>query len=141
MSTGYIQRLISGEDAITSATTVIDTPSGSYVAIINLERHTNTHNLEIWRTFFKGEEIDFLFEDISVLIPKGDPNGLDILLSLQSRLPENQMVIRKEDVTLVLSKMENHKFDIIFVSKEMYDTMNFEHLLDDSMTVVIKENL
>lgn len=141
MSTGYIQRLISGEDAITSATTVIDTPSGSYVAIINLERHTNTHNLEIWRTFFKGEEIDYLFEDISVLIPKGDSNGLDILLSLQSRLPENQMVIRKDDVTLVLSKMENHKFDIIFVSKEMYDSMNFEHMLDEHMTVVIKENL
>ena len=36
-------------------------------------------------------------------------------------VPENQMKVRSEDVTLLLSKAAYGEFDMILVSKEVYD--------------------
>mgnify|MGYP007070332351 CR=1 FL=1 len=60
LSTGYIQNKLSGVDAVSAATVIIDQPSGAYVVFINKDRHLNAGNLDTWQTFFRGEEIDFL---------------------------------------------------------------------------------
>ena len=75
----------------------------------------------------KGEERMFrnaykiLFEDISCLVMDTDAAGLEIAKSLQSRLPENQMKLRTENATLLLSKAKYGEFDMILVSREAYD--------------------
>ena len=108
-------------DAVSAATVIIEQPSGAYVVLINTDRHPDRENLDTWISFFKGEEIGFLFEDISLLVPGVDRAGLELAKSFQSRLPENQMKVRSEDVTLLLSKAAYGEFDMILVSKEVYD--------------------
>lgn len=108
-------------DAVSSATVIIDQPSGAYVVLINRNRHPNQENLNTWISFFKGEEIGFLFEDISCLVPDTDQGGLELAKSFQSRLPENQMKLRTENAALLMSKAAYGEFDVIFVSREAYE--------------------
>lgn len=110
-----------GHDAVSSATVIIDQPSGAYVVLINKNRHTNEENLGTWISFFKGEEIGFLFEDLYCLVPDTDQGGLELAKSFQSRLPENQMKLRTENATLLMSKAAHGEFDVIFVSREAYE--------------------
>ncbi len=119
--TGYFQAKMSGTDAISSATLIIDQPSGAYVVLINRERHPNPDNLSVWEDFFRGEEIGYLFEDISCVVADSDAGGLELARSFQSRLPENQMSIRLEDVTLMLSKARFGRYDVMLMSREFYD--------------------
>ena len=139
LSTGYIQNKLSGVDAVSAATVIIDQPSGAYVVLINKDRHKNADNLETWQTFFKGEEIDFLFEDISCTVADMDVSGLDMAQSFQSRLPENQMTLRKEDITLMLSKAGYGLFDVIMMSKEVYDAYGAAAFTDEEKMVIIEE--
>ncbi len=137
--TGTIQRWLSGTDAISSATTVLDQPGGGYVVLINKEKHTNAKNLEIWQHFFAGEEVDFLFEDISCLIADTDPSGQEIAESFQSRLPANQMKIRKEDITMLLSKADHEKFDVILLSEELFTAYKGDAYVNPERVVILKE--
>ena len=139
LSTGYIQNKLSGVDAVSAATVIIDQPSGAYVVLINKDRHKNADNLETWQTFFKGEEIGFLFEDISCTVADMDVSGLDMAQSFQSRLPENQMTLRKEDITLMLSKAGYGLFDVIMMSKEVYDAYGAAAFTDEEKMVIIEE--
>lgn len=139
LSTGYIQNKLSGVDAVSAATVIIDQPSGAYVVLINKDRHLNADNLETWQTFFKGEEIGILFEDISCTVADMDVSGLDMAQSFQSRLPENQMTLRKEDITLMLSKASCGLFDVIMMSKEVYDAYGAAAITDDERMVIIEE--
>ena len=139
LSTGYIQNKLSGVDAVSAATVIIDQPSGAYVVLINKDRHLNADNLETWQTFFKGEEIGILFEDISCTVADMDVSGLDMAQSFQSRLPENQMTLRKEDITLMLSKASCGLFDVIMMSKEVYDAYGAAAITDDEKMVIIEE--
>ena len=138
-STGYIQGKLSGVDVISSATVVIEQPSGAYVVIINKNFHQNDENLETWKKFFGGEEIDFLFEDISCVVADCDAVGLELARSFQSRLPENQMSIRIEDITLMLSKADYGKFDVIVMSKEIYDAYGAQTVEEYDKAVVLDE--
>ena len=119
--TGYFQAKLSGTDAVSSATVIIDQPSGAYVVLINPDRHPNRENLAVWEDFFRGEEIGFLFEDLSCVVADSDAGGLELARSFQSRLPENQMTIRLEDVTLMLSKARHGRYDVMLMSREFYD--------------------
>lgn len=119
--TGYFQNKLSGVDAVSSATMIIEQPSGAYVVMINRDLHRDAGNLATWEAFFRGEEIGFLFEDISCVVADTDAAGLELAKSFQSRLPENQMTLRLEDSTLMLSKAQHGRFDVILMSKEMYD--------------------
>lgn len=119
--TGYFQNRLSGVDAVSSATMIIDQPSGAYVVLINRDRHPDAEKLSTWETFFSGEEIGFLFEDISCTVADSDAAGLELAKSFQSRLPENQMSVRLEDITLMLSKAQYGRFDVILMSREIYE--------------------
>jgi hypothetical protein len=94
------------------------------VVLINEDRHTNAENLAIWKDFFAGKEIPFLFEDIVCTVGSMDAGGIGMAQSYQSRLPENQMLLRTEDTTMMLSKAKYGRFDVMFLSKEIYDAHN-----------------
>lgn len=113
-------------DAISSATTITEQPSGAYVVLINKERHPDEKNLATWVSFFSGEETDFLFEDIACSVPATDEGGLTLAENFQSRLPENQMSLRRQETTLLMSKAMYGEFDVIFLSREMYDACSAE---------------
>lgn len=127
----------SGQDATSSASLILDQPSGTYVVLINREEHTNEENLAIWTDFFEGREISYIFEDIRCAVAQGDAGGLEMAQSYQSRLPENQMMIRQEDGTLMLSKAEHGKFDIIVLSQEMADAFDVSALEQDPDILMI----
>lgn len=139
-ATGYPQRVLSGVDAVSAATVILDQPSGAYVVLLNRERHTDEEKLATWVDFFGGKEIGFLFEDISCVVAVGDAAGLELAKSFQSRLPENQMSLRTEDATLLLSKVEYGKFDVVLMSKEAFEAYRAENLLEiDGVEVVEME--
>ena len=113
-------------DVISSPTVVIKQPSGAYVVWINPERHTDPKKLDTWRHFFAGEEIDFIFDDISCFVIRQDTEGRELAESFQSRLPENQMRLASEDAILLLSKAWNGGFDVILFSQEAYEAYHVE---------------
>ncbi len=138
IASGYPARFFSGVDAVASATVMIDQPSGGYVVLINRNRHPDEDNLAVWEDYFSGKEIGFLFEDIHCMVGDSDPAGLELARSFQSRLPENQMALRTEDLTLMLSKAHSGGFDVILMSEEAFDAWNAGILIDYENTLVIE---
>lgn len=140
MNTDYFKALISdGEvDSVSSASVVIEKPSGNYIVLINLEKHTNEENLSLWHDFFEGKDVSFIFEDIECTVASNDSNGITMAESFRSRLPENQMKIKPEDATLMLSKAEYNKFDVIIISEEIADMFTAETLFDIENIDVIR---
>lgn len=141
---GGFGRLMGGTDAVSGATVALDAPSGEYVVLINTSLHTDKAALECWEAFFETgdtEGIYNVFEDISCTVAQGDAGGLDMAKSFMSRLPENQMKVRTEDVTLMLSKAEHGRFDVIVMSKEMADSCNAQRIteLTDSELINVRE--
>ena len=127
-----------GSDAVSSATVIIEQPSGAYVVMINRDRHPKKENLDIWIQFFSGGDMEILFEDISCLVMDTDAAGLEIAKSLQSRLPENQMKLRTENATLLLSKAKYGEFDMILVSREAYDAYGAQVIGKESFVETIE---
>ncbi len=121
LTSPFFQTLVSGEDAVSSASVALDEPSGKFVVFINKDMHPDEDNLKTWICFFKGEEISFLFEDIRAYVAKGDEQGETMAESFMSHLPENQMKVYIKEATMMLSKAEAKRFDIIIMSKEYYD--------------------
>ncbi len=129
LRTDYCQALLSSDpDAVSSASVIVDKPSGAYLVFINLEKHTDAEALEIWRDFFSGKEIDLIFEDIVCSVASGDSNARTLAENYQSRLPEHQCEIKSEDATLMLSKAEHQKFDILVMSQEFADAYHADAL-------------
>lgn len=125
---GYFTNSGRKVDAVSSASVIIEEPSGNYYVFINKNRHTDVKKLQSWIDFFNGEEVSFIFEDISCLVPDGDSQGLLMAQSFQSRLPEHQMSVRQEDGILMLSKAEYGRFDMIIMSKEFADLYKAQSL-------------
>jgi hypothetical protein len=80
--------------------------------------HTDEENLNTWISFFRGEEISYLFEDISCSVITGDEGAITMAQSFQSRLPEKQMSIQTEDASLLMSRADHGLYDIIILSRE-----------------------
>ena len=132
----YLAGFFSGDygvDAIASATVVIEQPSGAYVVMINPALHSDKEALDTWKKFFSGQEIDFFVEDISCTVADVDTSGLEIAKSFQSRLPENQMKLRTEDTTLMLSKAMAGRYDVLILSKEIFDTYRADYGMADAI--------
>lgn len=130
LTTDYAQAIISGRaDAVSSATVFIEQPSGNYIVLINKALHTNQENLNTWIRFFSGEEISYLFEDISCSVISGDSGALTMAQSFQSRLPEKQMAVQEENGALLMSRADHGKYDIMILSVEFaesYDVTTME---------------
>ncbi|MBR1393361.1 MAG: hypothetical protein IJ561_05950 [Ruminococcus sp.] len=140
LTSDHFKAVISGEaaDAVTSATTAVDAPSGEFLVLINRDKHTNSENLALWHDFFEGRDFSFVFEDIVCTVSSGDPAGLEMARSFQSRLPENQMKIKTEDGVLMLSKADSGKFDIIIISSELAEAMGAGTVYTGSRVDVIR---
>jgi hypothetical protein len=123
-------------DTVSSASVIIDQPSGNYIVLINQTLHTNQDNLNTWVRFFSGEEISYLFEDISCSVASGDSGALTMAQSFQSRLPEKQMSVQTENATLLMSRADCGKYDIIILSKEFAETYDMT-TMDSESTVRI----
>lgn len=119
-STDYFKELLSPEapDAVSSASIILDMPSGKYIVLINSDLHKDNEKLDNWLKFFNGEEIDYIFEDISCSVAKGDTGAMETAKSFQSRLPENQMRIKEEDALILVSRAEAGLFDSVIMSEE-----------------------
>ena len=118
-ATNYGRALLTGNlDAVSSATVILDAPSGKFVVLINPRLRENAETLQAWKKFFSGEEAGIIFEDVRTLVARGDSGGLQMAENLMTRLPTNQMKVRLEDPVLILSKAEQTKFDIIVMSEE-----------------------
>ncbi len=106
-------------DSISSASVTVEKPSGNYLVLMNLNKHTDAEALAVWETFFQGGEIDLLFEDITCVTAKNDISARTLAENYRSRLPENQCILKTEDVILMLSKAEYYNFDVIVISQEI----------------------
>ena len=104
-------RLGGGVDAVTSASVIIDKPSGSYMVLLNADRHRKMGTADDWTRFFGGESL-VIMDDITCQVIDQDAGGRQLAESYQSRLPENQMKIREENGLMLLSKAEQSGFDV-----------------------------
>lgn len=105
-------------EAVSSASVIVDKPSGDYIVYICRNVHTNQKNLKEWKQFFQEGDFSYLFEDIVCSVADSDTGAAELAKSFQSRLPANQMRIESTDKTLLLSRMEHQKFDVIIMSRE-----------------------
>lgn len=138
MLTDFFSQIIygGGTDAVTSASVSLDKPSGEYVVLINRDMHKDEDKLADWETFFSGGEITYIFEDIACSVAAADTGAVELAQSFQSQLPENQMRVEKTDSTLMLSRADNGKFDIIIMSKEFAQANNARSAYKPSVIVI-----
>lgn len=141
LCTGYIGRLVSGSlDAVSSASVVLDQPSGDYIVLINKDYHQDEDNLNDWIKFFSGsvdeDELLIIFEDIAVSAASSDAAGAEMADSLRSQLPENQMKVTTDDATLLMSRADAGLFDIIILSKEFAEGYHAETAYNNNVEVV-----
>ncbi|MBR1591562.1 MAG: hypothetical protein IJ666_00915 [Ruminococcus sp.] len=138
LTSDYFRGILNGgTDAVSGASVTVDKPSGEYDVIINLDKHTDSENLSLWRDFFSGEDVSFIFEDIKCTSAKGDAGGIQLAENYMTRLPENQMILKTEDPTLMLSKAEYGKFDVIVISREIADIYKASSVYDmDNIEVI-----
>ena len=132
----YFAAQVSGVDVTSSATVILDAPSGDYVVLINQAMHPDREKLEDWTDFFSGEEVSYIFEDISCSVADGDSAGLEMARSYQSRLPENQMKLSSAASTLLLSRIGADQFDIVVMSKEFADSYGVTEDLTDNAIMI-----
>ena len=131
-----IFRSQTGPDAVSGATIELpDQPSGKFLVLINSALHRDS--LLDWKTFFSGEELPVIFDDIRCIAAKGDTTGIELAERFRILLPENQMTLRQEDPTLFISKVEEGYIDVAMMSEEMASALAFKvDDLSDGLTVV-----
>ena len=127
---------LSGPDAVSGASIIVDRPSGQYVVLMNKAFHPDSEKLADWERFFSGEEVSYIFEDIACDVPSGDTGGMEMARSFQSRLPENQMSVRTEDLTLLMSRADHGLFDVLILSREYADIAGTDSLSGDAVLEV-----
>ena len=111
-------------DAVSGASMDLpDQPSGDFVVILNTSRHPLT--IEEWTAFFQEREVGVIMEDISCMAAASDAAGVQLAQRYQVRLAENQMELTTENSLLVVSRAENGLFDVIVLSKEMAEALDF----------------
>ncbi|MBQ9382690.1 MAG: hypothetical protein IJT87_00485 [Ruminiclostridium sp.] len=136
---GGFSRLSGGTDAVSSASAVIDKPSGSYIVLINRDRHSES-DLEAWREFFSGGDFSIIFDDISCVTLDGDAGALTLAQSFMSRLPENQMTVKSREAVITLSKADNGRTDVMIVSDEAAEKYGLSSVYDGKNVEVIRVN-
>ena len=123
-------------DAVAQATAVIpDEPSGEHIVLINKRLHSDS--LDEWISFFNDEEFAVIFDDIKCTAAMGDNSGIQLAERFMAQLPENQMTLRTEDPTLLISKAEKGYIDTAVFSKEMADALKLSIKSDDIAVVYI----
>lgn len=139
LNTDHFKRQISGDvDAVSAATTILAAPSGNYVVLINKALQFPNDKIEDWEMFFRGEETDLLFDDVTLAVAMGDTGGMDMARSYQSRLPENQMTLQTVDPIMLLSKADAGRVSFAVMSKEAADAYQAENAAQNPDMEVIE---
>lgn len=135
-----VRTKLRGTDAVSSASVIPPQPEGEYLVLINRDLHTDAETLALWQDFFTGDDSPIIFEDISCGTASGDAGGQQMADNFRARLPENQMRVRTEDGTLLLSKAEHGRFDVIILSADAADRYAAETLsaLQNVETIRVK---
>lgn len=124
-----------GPDTVSSASVVLDKPSGDYLVFINPLLHTDEEKQKDWVTFFSGGDILYIFEDVAVSAAASDPAGVELAESYRSQLPENQMQVKTEDPTLMLSRADHGLYDIMIMSREFAQAYGAETIKSPALVV------
>ena len=120
--TGRLPSLFSDRpDAVSSASVILDEPSGQYYVLVNKALHSDEEKLRDWVTFFSGGDVLYIFEDIACSVAASDAGGMDMANSFRSRLPEHQMQIKSEDAVLLASRADHGLYDVMILSRECAD--------------------
>lgn len=136
-STGFLNSLFSDNpDAVSGASVILEKPSGKYLIFINKDLHQDTDILKEWITFFSGGDILYIFEDIACSVASGDLGGKELAESFRSQLPENQMRVKEEDATLIVSRMDERLYDIVILSGEFAEMFSASSSVTDSDIVI-----
>ncbi len=129
---------LSGDtDAVSSASVIIDKPSGSYIVMINRSRHKSVGDLAAWHEFFSGGDFTIIYDDIGCVTLQGDTGALTLAQSFMSRLPENQMKVSVGDPVLSVSKAAHRRFDMMIVSSEAAEIYGVSDIYDGKDVDVI----
>lgn len=135
LTSDYFAAMAGGSDAVSSASVIMDAPSGDYLIFMNKKLHTDEDTLKDWDSFFQGHD-EIIFDDIACSVATGDSGGQTMAESYQSRLPENQMKIQSEASVMLLSRLENDEYDVIVMSKEFSDSYGAEKSVTDNALVI-----
>ena len=123
-------------DAVSGASLKLpDKPSGDYVLLLNRSLHEDS--LNDWIAFFRDGELNVIFDDISCIAPESDSQAIQMAERLQAQLPENQMQLRTENPTLLISKAENGCIDAAIFSKELADALKLKADADERIAYII----
>lgn len=127
-------------DAVTQASIPLpDQPSGEFVVLIKTSLHEDA--IEDWKDFFHDEEFAVIFEDIECMVADGDSAGMQMAERYQAQLPENQMRLRTENPTLLVSKAETGYIDVVVFSREMAEALKLapENELTDVTVIEVSD--
>ena len=107
--------------------------------LINRELHDKSGTTADWQKFFAfSDNVPLIMEDITCKVAEGDSSGLDTAKKYQARLPENQMKIVQEAGTMLVSKAELMRFDVIILSEAAANTYGAQTLYDRNDIITIK---
>lgn len=129
---GYAALPSATPDAVSKATgaaVTADDMDGSYVVLFNRSLHEST--AADWEAFFSfDEDVPLIMEDITCAVAQGDAQGQEIAENYRQRLPENQMTVTQESGTLLISKAEVCRFDVIILSGTQAQALTASTLYD-----------
>lgn len=123
-------------DAVSGASVKLpDKPSGDYILLLNRSLHEESFN--DWVAFFRDGEMNVIFDDINCIAAQSDVDALKMADRLIAQLPENQMQLRTENPTLLVSKAENGCIDAALFSKEMAEALKLKTKTNESIVCII----
>ena len=111
-----------------------DVPSGEFLILMKSSKHQE--NISDWETFFlysDREYVPVIFDDITCSIADSDFSARELGTRYQAYLPVNQMKIKYENATLLVSKVEQGYFDVAIFSLEVANYLKLKDgsLIDD----------
>ncbi len=133
----YVLDMSKGKDidAVSGASIKLpDKPSGDYIVLLNRSLHEDS--VDDWIKFFRDGELNVIFDDISCITAQSDAAAVQMAERFQAQLPENQMRLRTENPTLLVSKAENGCIDAAIFSKEMADSLKLRPETNKSIVCI-----
>lgn len=139
---GYISFDNDSPDAVSGATAQsvsAEDMEGKWVVLLNRERYDVSGTTADWEKFFSfSDNTPLIMEDITCKVAENDADGLETAKKYQARLPENQMKIVQEAGTMLLSKAELLRFDVIILSEAAATAYSAQTLYGKNNILTIK---
>ncbi len=139
---GYINWNNDSPDAVSSATAQsvsAEDMEGKWVVLINRGLHDKSGTTADWENFFSfSDNVPLIMEDITCKVAELDSGGLETAKKYQARLPENQMKIVQEPGTMLVSKAELLRFDVIILSEAAANAYSAQTLYGNKDILAVK---